>query len=56
MFLAPIFWGRGNLPEFLEWDYKVRPDSDYVAKFQVDRSRDLGERLAKKRRYICGKR
>ena len=33
--------------EFLEWDYKLRPDSDHVAKFQGDRSRDLGESVAK---------
>jgi len=32
----------------LEWDYKIRPDSDHVAKFQGDRSRELGERVAKK--------
>jgi len=57
MFLAPkLFWG--NAPEFLEWDYKIQPDSDHVAKFQQgDRSRELGERVAKKRkkRYITGK-
>jgi len=57
MFLAPkFFWGRP--PEFLEWDYKIQPDSDHVAKFQSDRSRDLGERVAKqkkKERYITGK-
>jgi len=29
--------------------YKIRPDSDHVAKFQGDRSRDLGESVAKKR-------
>ena len=49
MFLAPNFFG-GALPEFVEWDYKIRPDSDHVAKFQGDRSRDLGELVAKKRR------
>ena len=47
MFLAPNFLG-GASPEFLEWDYKIRSDSDHVAKFQGDRSRDLGERVAKK--------
>ena len=48
MFLAPqFFWGCA--PEFLEWDYKIRPDSDHVAKFQGDRSRELGERVAKKK-------
>jgi len=34
----------------LEWDYKIQPDSDHVAKFQGDRSRELGERVAKKGR------
>ena len=51
-----FFWGRP--PEFLERDYKIRPDSDHVAKFQGDRSRELGERVAKKKkekRYITGK-
>ena len=33
----------------MEWDYKIRPDSDHVAKFQGDRSRELGERMAKKK-------
>ena len=46
-FWPPNFF-REALPEFLEWDYKIRPDSDHVAKFQGDRSRDLGERVAKK--------
>ena len=40
-FLAPIFWG--SAPEFLEWNYKIQPDSDHVAKFQGDRSRELGD-------------
>jgi len=30
--------------------YKIRPDSDHVAKFQGDRSRELRERVAKKRK------
>ena len=47
MFLAPNFLG-GASPEFLELDYKIMSDSDHVAKFQGDRSRDLGERVAKK--------
>jgi len=47
--LAPNFF-RGELPEFLEWDYKIRPDSDHAAKFQGDRWRDLGELVAKKRK------
>ena len=47
------FWPQiflGEAPEFLEWDYKIRPDSDHVAKFQGDRSRELGERVAKKKK------
>jgi len=39
--------GGAPPPECLEWDYKIFPDSDHVAKFQGDRSRELGERLAK---------
>ena len=38
----------GSDPEFLEWDYKTQPDSDHPAKFQGDRSKELGERVAKK--------
>jgi len=34
----------------LEWDYKIRPHSDHVAKFQGDRSRELGEGVAKKKK------
>ena len=52
MFLAPnFFWGGGSAPPpgFLEWDYNIQPDSDHVAKFQGDRSRELGERVAKKK-------
>jgi len=49
MFLAPNVLG-GQSPEFLEWDYKTGPDSDHVAKFQGDRSREPGERVAKKRK------
>ena len=48
-FWPPIFLG-GAPPEFLEWDYKIRPDSDHVAKFQSDRSRELGERVAKQKK------
>ena len=48
MFLAPNFFG-GAPPEFLKSIYKIRPDSDHVAKFKVDRSRDLRESVAKKK-------
>jgi len=41
-FWPPIFLG-GRPPEFLEWNYKTQPDSDHVAKFQSDRSRELGD-------------
>ena len=44
----PFFLG-GGAPEFLERDYKTQPDSDHVAKFQGDRSRDLGEGVAKEK-------
>ena len=54
MFLAPKFFGREPPPEFLEWDYKIQPDSDHVAKFQGDRSRELGrtcgEKIEKKKK------
>jgi len=33
----------------LDLHYKIRPDSDHVAKFQGDRSRELRERVAKKK-------
>jgi len=49
MFWPPNFLGGGP-PEFLEWAYKTQPDSDHVAKFQGDRSRELGERVAKERK------
>ena len=42
----------GEAPEFLEEDYKIRPDSDHVAKFQGDRLRDLGECVAKKKIHL----
>ena len=51
MFFGPkIFGGTAPPPEFLEWDYKIRQDSDHVAKFQGDRPRELGERVAKQKR------
>jgi len=46
MFLAPDFFGGGP-SEFLDLDYKAQTVSDHVAKFHGDRSRDLGERVAK---------
>jgi len=52
--LPPIFFFWGGAPpppEFMEWCYKIQLDSDYVAKFQGDRSRDLGDLVAKKRRH-----
>ena len=48
VFGPQLFFGGGAFPEFLEWDYKMQPDSDHVAKFQGDRLRELGERVAKK--------
>jgi len=32
--------------------YKSQPDSDHVAKFQGDRSRELGERVAKQKKHL----
>jgi len=29
----------------LQWDYKIQPDSDHVAKLLGDQSRDLGKHL-----------
>jgi len=50
-----FFWAshflEGEPPEFLKSIYKIQPDSDHVAKFQGDRSRDLGESVAKKRKH-----
>jgi len=45
-FWPPDFLGGGP-PEFLDLDYKIQAVSDHVAKFQGDRPRDLGERVAK---------
>ena len=50
-FWPPIFLG-GEPPEFLESIYKIQPHSDHVAKFQDDRSRDLGESVAKKKHLV----
>ena len=49
-FWPQIFLG-GKPPECLEWDYKIQPDSDHVAEFEGDRSRDLGERVAKQKKH-----
>ena len=50
---GPNFLG-GATPELLEWDYKIQPGSDHVAKFQGDRSRELGGRLAKQKKKHHG--
>jgi len=50
-FWPPNFFG-GELPEFLKSIYKAQIVSDHVAKFQGDRSRDLGESVAKKRKRL----
>ena len=39
----------------MDLHYKIHADSDQVAKFQGDRSRELGERVAKKKKNITGK-
>jgi len=48
VFDPQFFWWSAS--EFSEWDYKIQPDSDHVAKFQGDRSRELGERVAKQKK------
>ena len=50
-FWTANFFG-GAPPEFLEWDYKIQPGFDHVAKFQGDRSRELGGRLAKQKKHL----
>ena len=52
------FWPPNFLrerPRIFGEGYKIRPDSDHVVKFQGDRSRELGETVANKKRYITGK-
>ena len=52
---GPIFFWGGS-PEFLDLHYKIRTVSDHEAKFQGDRSRNLGERRTRgeKKKNICG--
>jgi len=42
----------GPLPEFLKSIYKIQSDSDHVVKFQGDRSRELGEPVAKQKKHL----
>ena len=51
MFLAPDFF-VGVPFLFLDLHYKTGPDSDHVAKFQGDLSRELGERVAKQKKHL----
>jgi len=51
MFWPPNFLG-GPLPEFFKSIYKIQSDSDHVVKFQGDRSRELGERVAKQKKHL----
>jgi len=46
-FEPPISLGGGP-PKFLDVHYKAHPDCDHVAKFHSDRSRELGDLVAKK--------
>ena len=48
-FWPPNFFG-GPPPEFLKSIYKIQSDSDHAAKFQGDRSRHLGEPVAKQKK------
>jgi len=43
---GPKFF-KGRIPEFLDLDYKVHADTDHVAKFHGDHSRELGDRMVK---------
>jgi len=44
----PYFLGEGP-PKFWNLDYKIKHTSDHVAKFDVDRPRELGDLAVKKR-------
>ena len=48
-FCPPQFFG-GPPPEFLKSVYKIQSDSDHLAKFQGDRSRELGASVAKQKK------
>ena len=45
-----FFLGGGLPPEFLKSIYEIQSDSDHVAKFQGDRSRQLGEPVTKQKK------
>jgi len=47
-FWPQIFFGAAP-PKFLKSIYSMQPVFDHVAKFQGDRSRDLGKSVAKKK-------
>ena len=51
MFLAPVFFGGGEVPEVLESIYKIDTGSDHVAKFRGDRPRELGDYALKKKKH-----
>jgi len=42
----------GPPPEFLKSIYKIQSDSDHLAKFQGDRSRELGASVAKQKKHL----
>ena len=42
----------GDPPEFLKSIYKTQSDSDHLAKFQGDRSRELGASVAKQKKHL----
>jgi len=50
-FWPPIFLG-GPLPEFLKSIYKIQLVSDNEVNFQGDRSRELGEPVAKQKKHL----
>ena len=45
MFLGPKFYREGA-PEFLDLHYKIDADTDHVAKFRGDWSRELEDPMA----------
>jgi len=48
--LAPNFFWREGIPEFLDLDHKIKLTSDNVAMFHGDRPMELGDLALKKER------
>ena len=45
-----FFGGGGSVPPILDLHYKIEPDSDHVAKFDGDQSRDLGRTCGERKK------